>query len=176
MKIYPFGMMAILIGININCYSQTVDTAPLNKLSISGNLPYTDSSGNLLGCGGKLGCFTKAVIFYNFRIDKKKKEVIAHGRVIDHHIERDTIGEYNFIFLARIYHDTLQNIRVFEPTYSRTSDDSHEDRFPYRTGDFYLKFTFTEEDNLFFDNPASKPIMYKIGKLLSKKDTSNYKR
>lgn len=172
MKIQTIVLL-LVIFVAPNCYGQIIDTAYFNKLSNTHALPYRDKNRWLLGCGETLECSHMRVIFYQIRFNRSQKSLLIAGRLIDPSTINDTTGVFSFIFLAQAQQDKLKKIRSLPTSYKRPRNDKHDNTFPYREGDFIIKFEFTDRDRLFFNSPNFRAIEFNIGQLLLK---TNYQK
>jgi hypothetical protein len=109
------------------------------------------------------------VVFYSFYLDKTQSKATIKGRIIDPSSLDDTFGLRSYIFLATPVGNKLTRLRIFKPSYSHRTNDSHKDKFPYRNGDFKIEFRFNNNERLYFNGEMSDFVEYDIGKLLTKK-------
>ena len=107
------------------------------------------------------------VIFYSFYLNKSANKATIEGRIFAPNNEGDSDGIGNYIFLATPVGNKLTKIRIFKPSYQRKKNDPHEDKFPFRTGDFKLEFKFNDKERLYFNSEFTFPLEFDIGKLLS---------
>jgi hypothetical protein len=157
----------ILLIANI-CRSQYIDSATLNKLMNQNDLPYLDDKGHSIG-DKPMEASPIKVVFYSFYLNKSENKAIINGRIIDPSIIDDSVGIRNYIFLATLVGNKLTKIRTLGPSYGRRSPDFHEDKFPYRDGDFKIEFKFNRNERLFFNGELTFPIEFNIGRLLIQK-------
>ncbi len=152
------------------CRSQYIDNATINKLINQNGLPYLDKNGRPIG-EKPLEADPIKIIFYSFYLNKTQSKAIIKARVIDPSSSSlgDTFGLRSYIFLATPVGNKLTRLRIFKPSYSRRTNDSHEDKFPYRDGDFIIEFRFNQNERLYFNGEMSDFVEYNIGKLLTKK-------
>jgi hypothetical protein len=167
MKLKLIIFFALPIHFSSICFCQAIDTACLNSLKNTHDLPYKDKDGRLLGCGQSLECSPMKVVVYRANLNKAEKTLEIHGRVIDPSIINDTDGVICYIFLTQTADSVLNKIRPLPRSYERLKNDIHKDEFPYRSGDFVIKCKFGTKDKLIFDSPFCRPIEYRIGELLS---------
>jgi hypothetical protein len=162
-----FLIIVILNG--STCLSQSLDTQTLDSLSNKHDLLYTDKHGNYMGCGFAAECTDLQVVFYEVVLDKEKRKIKARGRVISRGftLPKDTTGAApTAIFLAQAKGDKLFKVRYLTQSYLRDNKDTHENIFPFETGDFEIDFEFKNVDRLYFNCPLYRPKEYNIGLLL----------
>ncbi len=70
----------------------------------------------------------------------------------------------------KLYLEVAKFLNIaLKPSYRRRTNDSHEDKFPYRNGDFKIEFRFNKNERLYFNGEMSDFVEYNIGKLLTNK-------
>ena|SRR2546423_2042565 len=87
-----------------------------------------------------------SVIVHDIWLNKTENNVIIKGRVIDPMYGADTLGvDAVNIFLAQPLKNKLTRIRKLTSSHLRRSKDSHQDKFPFRNGDFIVDVHFPQE-------------------------------
>jgi hypothetical protein len=160
--------LIILLFFTNYCRSQYIDSASVNKLMNKNTLPYLGKNGRPIG-EKPLEASPIRIVFYSFYLNKVLSKAIIKGRIIDPSAINDSVGLSSYIFLATPIGNKLTRLRIFEPSYSRKLNDPHEDKFPYRNGDFKIEFKFNRNERLYFNGELSDFIEYNIGMLLTQK-------
>jgi hypothetical protein len=168
MKIQNIIFLFVFLLFTDECSSQIIDTGSLYKLKNHKSLPYVDNKGNFID-EKPLEAASIKIVFYSFILYKSEKKATIKGRVIQFPSNGDSVGIQNYIFLATPVENKLTKIRTLGPSYDRRLNDSHEDKFPYRNGDFKIEFKFNSNERLYFNGELSEFVEYDIGKLLIKK-------
>ena len=125
---------------------------------------FVDENGRHVGCDGNLECLRLGVIIYSASFDKTSKQFVIQGNVYDavaKGVDTLRIG-WASILLAEPCKDTLKKVRKIGETFT---DKNKGAIFPNRRGDFYLKFTASSTDKLYFMHGLYGLLEYNIDKI-----------
>lgn len=164
MKKYILLVVLTALAFSQLCKSQSLDSTTIDKIK-NEDLPYTDEHGVSLN-QRFAESYSVKVVFYSFMLDKVTRRAKIKGRVIEPGDMTDTTGERNYIFLATPKKNKLTRLRSLGTSYARLTSDAHLDKFPFRSGDFDIEFTFNKKERLYFNGEMTFLVEYNIGMLL----------
>jgi hypothetical protein len=167
MKIFNVVLLLILSLFSQMGKSQNIDSSSIRKIMNVSHLRYTDKDGRLISEKPIEASYAR-VIFYKFSLNKDKGLAKIAGIIIDPSTIGDSVGIVNYIFVATPVKNKLTKIRPLGSSYHRSANDPHENKFPYRTGDFSIEFKVNEKERLYFNSELTFPVEYNVGELLKK--------
>lgn len=155
-----------LLALHVNGQAKSAEV--WNALQSKRGRSFIDEKGQSLGCDGNLECFPFDVIIYSASYDKSNRHFVIQGSVYTgatKAVDTTHVGGVA-ILLAQPCQDTLKDVRKIGMTVMGKKVGSG---FPNRRGDFYLQFTASPKDKLYFMHGLFGLLEYNIDEIVSGK-------